>query len=627
MTQTGNYRLVVPGLGASEVFAINEGEAANWARTVALGLYHQRCGASLSLPFTRFTHGVCHEPPAEVPTTSFLQVEHFLSGMTSDAQHNPRHTAPALSGVEASLYPFVNPGPVDVAGGHHDAGDYSRYTIDSAAMIHFLVFAADVFPGAADLDNLGLPESGDGKSDLLQEAKWEADFLAKMQDADGGFYFLVYPRNRKYENNVPPDEGDPQVVYPKNTSATAAAVAALAQAGSSPTFRREFPAEAASYLAKAAKGWEFLQRAIAAHGRDGAYQKLTHYGDVFMHDDELAWAATEMYLATGDPKYEAELEAHFDPADRTTKHWSWERMFEGYGCAIRSYAFAARTGRLPVAKLDPDFLAKCEAEIKGWADDQTRYATMCAYGTSFPDATKRFLTAGWYFSSSRAFDLATAWQLDPRPAWLRAILSNVNYELGNNPVNVCYITGLGTHPARETVSQFALNSRRRLPPTGLLVGNLQDGFQYLDRYGKQLGALSWPPDGAKTGAYPLYDRWGESFNTKTEAVVVDQARELATMSFLMTLTSYTNQSWRCAVAHITGAAEKAAAGNPVRLGLTVDGLDVSQAKVVWEAADSEPYVGREFTLHPSKAGPCWIEAEAAWPDGRRAFATTEITVN
>ena len=41
-----------------------------------------------------------------------------------------------------------------------------------------------------ELDNLGLPESGDGISDFLQLAKWEADFLVKMQDSDGGFYFL-----------------------------------------------------------------------------------------------------------------------------------------------------------------------------------------------------------------------------------------------------------------------------------------------------------------------------------------------------------------------------------------------------------------------------------------------------
>jgi len=626
LTQPGHYRLVVPGLGASEEFAIDEGAAANWARTVALGLYHQRCGTCLELPFTRFTHGFCHTNPAAVPTPDFTAVEHILAGLTWDAKKNPRHTAPLLKGVAASLYPFVNPGPVEVSGGHHDAGDYSKYTIDSAEMIHFLVFAADVFPGAAALDNLGLPESGDGRSDLLQEAKWEADYLAKLQDADGGFYFMVYPRNRKYEDNVPPDEGDPQVVYPKNTSATAAAVAALAQLGSSPAFRQEFPEAAARYERTALRGWDFLQRAMAAHGRDGAYQKITHYGDMFIHDDELAWAATELFLATGDPKYEQDLEAHFDPADPKTRHWSWDRMFEGYGCAIRSYAFAARSGRLPASRLDASYLARCEAEIKACAMDECKYSQECAYGTSFPDASKRFMSAGWYFSSSHAFDLAVGWQLDHRPEWLQAILANVNYELGNNPVNVSFITGLGSHPERELVSQFALNSRRRLPPTGLLAGNVVDGFQYLNNYGRLLGALTYPSDGLKQAPYPLYDRWGESFNTKTEAVVVDQTRTLATMAFLMTQTSLTNQAWRCAPAQIIGAPPNRPASTPRRLSMAMDGLDLSQATVVWEAADQEPHVGGNWTLQPKHAGTCWVEAEATWPDGRRAFAATVLHV-
>src|SRR5256714_5956739 len=150
---------------------------------------------------------------------------------------------------------------IDVSGGHHDAGDYSKYTLNVAQLIHYLVFAADNIPDVGYLDNLGIPESGDGKSDLLEEAKWEADFLAKLQDGDGGFYFLVYPRNREYESNVLPDRGDPQVVWPKNTAATAAAVAALAQCASSPLFKRQFPDAATNYLAKAQLGWQFLTNA------------------------------------------------------------------------------------------------------------------------------------------------------------------------------------------------------------------------------------------------------------------------------------------------------------------------------------------------------------------------------
>src|SRR4029077_19425168 len=134
---------------------------------------------------------------------------------------------------------------------------YSKYTINSTALIHYLMFAVDSIAGVAQMDTLGTPESGDGIPDLLQEAKWESDFLSKMQDMDGGFYFLVYPKTREYESGVLPDHGDPQVVWPKNTAVTAAATAALAQCASSPQFKKHYPEVAAKYLKQAQLGWQF----------------------------------------------------------------------------------------------------------------------------------------------------------------------------------------------------------------------------------------------------------------------------------------------------------------------------------------------------------------------------------
>lgn len=608
--RSGEYRLQVPGLGASFPFFIDDGIAAAFARSYALGLYHQRCGAANALPFTRFIHAPCHTAPADVPTKAFAAVQRELAEDTANAKDNPRHTAPPLKDVDADLYPFVRTGKIDVSGGHHDAGDYSKYTINSAQFIHHLVFAADAFPGVGALDNLGLPESGDGKSDLLQIAKWEADFLVKMQDADGGFYFLVYPRDRRYEGDVMPDRGDPQVVLPKTTAVTAAAVAALAQIASSPRFRREFPASAAHYLAAATAGWAFLERAWAKYGRDGSYQKITHYGDTFMHDDEIAWAATEMFLATGDPAIHAQLRAMFDPADPKTLHWGWERLYESYGCAIRSYAFAARTGRIAEDKLDRAYLDKCREQIRLGADDQEKYARSNAYGTSFPIETKRFRAAGWYFPLAPAFDIAVADVLDPRPERLAAILGNVNYEAGTNPNNVTFLTGLGWKRQRETVNQYALNDRRVLPPSGLPLGSIQEGFMYLELYKKELGALSFPPDGDKDNPYPFYDRWGDSFNVATECVSMLQARGLAVQAYLMAKTPLRDQKWRFARAHITGISSHAAA-------LQVDRLDLRTARIVWEASGQEPAFGPVYRLGP---GVQWVEAEAQWPDGRRAFA-------
>ncbi|MDB6080551.1 MAG: hypothetical protein JWO82_4298, partial [Akkermansiaceae bacterium] len=425
LTTAGTYRLVVPGYGSSLPFRISPSMAMTFARTYALGLYEQRCGSALELPYTRHVHEACHTAPVEIPSpdSAYAASWELITGDNWAAKDNPRHTAPRLESEATCLYPFVHQGAIDVSGGHHDAGDYSKYTTDSAGLVHYLVFAADSLPGVGSLDNLGIPESGDGKSDLLQEARIEADFLAKMQDDDGGFYFLVYPKARRYEDNVLPDHGDSQVVWPKNTAASAAATAALAQIASSPLFKQQFPADAERYRLKALAGWQFLQNAIATYGKDGAYQQITHYGDIFMHDDELAWAACEIYLLTGDVAVRATLFSWYDPSSSDNRRWGWWRLFEGYGCACRSYAFAARSGRLPQTSLDAVYLQKCEQEILAAAVDVRSRSEKTAYGSAFEGESKRFQAAGWYFSSERAFDITVAQQIAPTAANLDAILT------------------------------------------------------------------------------------------------------------------------------------------------------------------------------------------------------------
>ena len=49
------------------------------------------------------------------------------------------------------------------------------------------------------------------------------------------------------------------------------------------------------------------------------------------------------------------------PADPATWHNGWHHLTECYGHAIRSYAFAAWSGRVADGALDHGFLSKCEA--------------------------------------------------------------------------------------------------------------------------------------------------------------------------------------------------------------------------------------------------------------------------
>ncbi|MBU6401643.1 MAG: glycoside hydrolase family 9 protein, partial [Verrucomicrobia bacterium] len=387
-------------------------------------------------------------------------------------------------------------------------------------------------------------------------------------------------------------------------------------------FKRTYPGAAAAYLAKAQLGWQFLTHAIARYGKAGAYQKITHYGDLFTHDDELAWAACELYLATGDSSYQQTLLSWFDPSSPATWRWGWWHMAGCYGNAIRSYAFAVKTGRLSANQLDSTFLAKCQAEIKAAADDALAWSQANAYGTSFPTETKAVLSAGWYFSSDQAFDLTVAYQLDPQPAYQDAVIRNLNYEGGCNPVNVTYVTGLGLKRQREIVDQYAQNARRVLPPSGIPLGNIQWGFaNTLYFYGPELNELCFPQDDSSSEHAPFYDRWGDSYNVTTEFVGLNQARSLGSLAYWAAQTPPSTQPWSAVTASILVPTNTVPVGAPLTATLSLPGLDVTQARVVWEARDQQPAYGPTFTFAPTNNGPQWVEAEAQWPDGRRVFAT------
>jgi hypothetical protein len=599
----GRYRVRVSGYGASAPLTIQPGAAAGLARAFALGLVHQRCGQALELPHTRFTRPACHVDPVAVPTPAMKNVAARLAGMSKGRQGAPLH---ALS---AAHFPIVAKGPLPLRGGHHDAGDYGRYTIMSALTAHHLLFAVDALPGVAARDDLGTPESGDGVSDLLHEALWEGDLLLGLQDEDGGFFFMVQPRDRPYEHDVLPQDGDPLVVFPKTTSATAAAVGALAELGSSPRVRAHDAARAARYLEAARAGWRFLERAWARFGMERAYQGIHHYGDVFADHDERIWAATSLYLATGDAH--AGAMAHealvFDAPTR--RRWGWWRLFEGWGAAYRSCAFAPRVGR-------PHQLAEattqaCRRELLAGAEDVARRAAANAYGTPLPLEDKRFRNAGWYFSSDAAFDLVPALALTPeRDDWLRALVTSLAFEVGANPSDQSFVSGVGRRQPAQIVHQVAMNDHQRMPPTGLPYGNLVTGIPRRSPLGRHAASLTWPRDDHRSAPYAPYDRSSDVFNVTAEPVTTRMARSLTVTAWLMATVTEAPARWRPATLRILRRGDAAWALE------SADPLDT--ARVLWEFEGKGPVTSGAHMIGP--ADPRWVEVEVQWPDGRRAFA-------
>src|SRR5688572_5275872 len=155
---------------------------------------------------------------------------------------------------------------------------------------------------------------------------------------------------------------------------------------------------------------------------------------------------------------------------------------------------------------------------------------------------------GWFFSLDTAADMAVAYQLNPKPEYIAAIVGNMNYEGGSNPVNVAYLTGIGLKRQREVVSQYARNDRRALPPAGLPISSVTSSLPahwFYAASGNEMEKLSFPTDNnAASNFYPFYDRWTDTWNVSAEFVVTNQARGLLSSAFLATQTASKSVAWK-----------------------------------------------------------------------------------
>jgi hypothetical protein len=140
---------------------------------------------------------------------------------------------------------------------------------------------------------------------------------------------------------------------------------------------------------------------------------------------------------------------------------------------------------------------------------------------------------------------------------------------------------------------------------------------WLHVYNKEPAELSFPADGADRDFYPFYDRWSDAFNLMQEFVILHQARGLGVTAWLMAETSLTGQKWR----PVKGEISERQNGGGRTYQLSASGLDLSSARIVWEAESMEPQFGKSLVLNGKRRG--WIEAEAQLPDGRRVFGVWE----
>lgn len=260
LTGDGVYRVVSADGRESPEFAVGADVYGQLLRGAARMLYLQRCGVETGEAYAgAFAHAACHAEPATVYDTKEQ---------------------------------------IDVSGGWHDAGDYGRYVVSGAKAAADLMLAYEV--RGAVIDDVGIPESGDGLDDFLQEAKFELDWMLKMQAASGGVYHKVTGNN--FPGFIAPERDfAKQIVSPVSNTATGDFAAVMAMAAR--LYKESWPGDAARYLAAAEAAWAYL---IQHEGEPGFRNPPGVITGEYPDDndgDERFWAAAELARATGADEY------------------------------------------------------------------------------------------------------------------------------------------------------------------------------------------------------------------------------------------------------------------------------------------------------------------------------------
>jgi len=189
---------------------------------------------------------------------------------------------------------------ISVAKGWYDDGMYSKNVVCAGTSVYPLLLSFEDNRAYHEQQRLIIPESFDTIPDILNEVKWELDWLLSMQDpTDGG----VYSKVTSMQDPVfvkPCDDTAERFVLQKTTAASLNMTAVCAKA--SVVYKEFLPDFANECLQAAKKAYEWAEQNPNEYfvQPDGFATK--EYADTDM-SDEFFWAGAELAIATGDAQY------------------------------------------------------------------------------------------------------------------------------------------------------------------------------------------------------------------------------------------------------------------------------------------------------------------------------------
>jgi endoglucanase len=407
---------------------------------------------------------------------SGIAIDGSIAGAAYARPAGHLNVAPNTGDNNVPCQPGVCDYTLDAAGGWYDAGDQGKYVVNGGISVAELMnsyertLTARNANGAALGDGrLKVPEKGNGVPDILDEARWELNFLMEMQVPDG--QPLAGMAHHKLHDQAwtglpqaPDKDAQPRQLHAPSTAATLNLAAAGAQCAR--LFRTYDAAFADRCLTASKKAWA----AAKAHPAVYASPDDSTGGGSYSDDnvtDEFYWAAAELFITTGDDTYRQAVLT-------SPLHGDTAAVFPADGF---SWGATAALGALDLAtvpnKLTADQLATVRSMVTQAADGYVKDSQDTLYGLPYSPLGNHY---SWGSNSqvlNNAVVLGVADDLTGTAKYRDAALHALDYILGRNPLNLSYVTGFGernSHNQHSRIWAHQLNTDLPNPPPGTLAG-------------------------------------------------------------------------------------------------------------------------------------------------------------
>lgn len=419
----GEYKIQTlgPGKLTSHPFRIEENVYHNALMNMVKSYYYHRCGTTVNVG-TEWNYDVCHLDDAPF-------------------YHNPESTKP-------------------VTGGWHDAGDYNKFSGNTALSAALLLYAYESNPDNFWDNQLGIPESGNGTPDILDEVSWALEWLLKMQRQDGAVYHKV-SQEKWIGEYLPNEDPSTRYLFDVSTAATASFVAASALGA---RHLQEFNPRLSFELSLAAeRAWSYLIEQ-SENKPVGGFKNPEgvsggEYGDPSDLDERI-WASMELYRLTNSREY--------------------------LNFFIQNYEAISAYNIPPISWRDAESLAFhsfLSAKIPGEYSKhvETIWEKAIRHADNILNIHKQnnyrnLLHQNQYYWGSNsvglayAFDLIQAYNLTQDLEFKHAALDQLHYVLGRNPMNLSQVTGVGSAAVENPYHQLSEVGGFSSPVPGMLVG-------------------------------------------------------------------------------------------------------------------------------------------------------------